>query len=314
MAGLKEGMGMAAVEMEKPFDEKRRTKSFVTLFNKTPDGIVCPHFSILAHGSSCGYGCTYCFLGLTYFRQKYQRPVVYVNTKKLLRDVEKFLETDIPSVLNAGELCDGLAYDGYTGLSMSLVPLFAQQKKHKLLFLTKSAEVDNLLDLNHTGQTIVSFSVNAFKVAELFEAGAPHPRERIAAAALVKEAGYELRLRVDPIIPINDHWYLHYRDLVDYIRDAGAEPLRYTLGTLRFFPALRHINKDRVNADALFGLGCEKTSADGRIRYNVEYRTRIYRMLSNYISSDKVALCKEEESVWDAVGLDRGNVKCNCSL
>ena len=63
-------------------------------------------------------------------------------------------------MLSAGESSDSLAFDPITRLSKDLVPLFARQdegllfpreKRHKLLFVTKSDNVETLLSMKEIG-------------------------------------------------------------------------------------------------------------------------------------------------------------------
>jgi hypothetical protein len=113
--------------MENTYRQRRRKSNFVRLFDKTPPGIICPHFYILAHANGCPYDCSYCYLQLT-FRGKTE-PVLFRNLDDLNREVRQFLELPEPSVLNAGELSDGLAFDHITRLSRSIVPMFAVLSK-----------------------------------------------------------------------------------------------------------------------------------------------------------------------------------------
>ena len=68
--------------------------------------------------------------------------------------------------------------------------------------LTKSDNVDDILDLPHNGQTIIAWSMNNTMVSQKFEIGAPSFERRLAAARKVQEAGYRVRIRLDPIVPL----------------------------------------------------------------------------------------------------------------
>jgi spore photoproduct lyase len=298
--------------MENTYRKRRRKSNFVRLFDKTPPGIICPHFYILAHANGCPYDCSYCYLQLT-FRGKVE-PVLFRNLDDLTREVRQFLELLEPSVLNAGELSDGLAFDHVTGLSRSIVPIFAAQSRHKLLFLTKSDNVGRILDLEHGGRTIVSFSINAPPVSETYEKAAPPIEKRIAAAEKVKAAGYPIRFRIDPIIPVPG-WQSMYEYLIDRILDV--EPERITLGTLRYFPNVKSFARKLGRDTSVFDFATERSREDGRYRVSLDKRLRVYSTLLERINDRiPVGLCKETERCWDVLntkfGLD-GNV-CNCTL
>jgi spore photoproduct lyase len=297
--------------MEDTYEKRRRKSNFVRLFDKTSPGIICPHFYILAHANGCPYDCSYCYLQLT-FRGKVE-PVLFRNLDDLTREIRQFLELPEPSVLNAGELSDGLAFDHVTGLSRSLVPMFAAQSRHKLLFLTKSDNVGRILELEHDARTIVSFSVNAPAVSETYEKAAAPVEKRIIAARKTKAAGYPVRFRVDPIIPVPG-WRSMYEELVDRVLDI--EPERITLGTLRYFPNVRSFARKLGRDTSVFDFATERSREDGRYRVSLNKRLHVYSTLLERIN-DRIpaGLCKETGRCRDVLnarfGLDE-NV-CNCT-
>lgn len=289
--------------------ERARRSKFIRYFNKTPPGIVCPHFYILAHGNGCVFQCAYCYLQLT-FRGKVLQ-TVFTNTDDILREVDQFLTRENPSVLNAGELSDALAVDDRTGLTKELVPRFASQDRHLLVLLTKSTNVDNLLSLEHNGRTVVSFSVNAADVAAKYEIGPPSPWERVDAARRAVAAGYRVRFRVDPIIPVPG-WENSYRSLLERIMEE-CPPERITLGSLRYFPNVKTYARTLGRDTSVFDYASERTPADGRRRTPTARRLRIYRYLIDLIPGGvEVGLCKETEACHRALGIT--DVVCNCTL
>ncbi len=288
---------------------RARATKFIRYFDKTPPGVVCPHFYILAHANGCIYRCAYCYLQLT-FRGDVG-PTVFTNREDLLAEVRKFLTRAEPSVLNAGELADALALDEQTGLTRELVPLFAGQDRHRLVLLTKSANVANLLDLEHNGRTVVSFSVNADEVAARYEVGSPPPSERVAAGARAAAAGYPVRFRVDPIIPVPG-WEDAYRRLLENVFAVGP-PERVTLGSLRYFPNVKTYAAKLGRATDVFAYATERTPADGRLRLPLPQRLRIYRYLMDLVPAGVgVGLCKETDECHRALGIKE--VVCNCTL
>jgi len=291
------------------FATRPRATAFVRYFDKTPPGIVCPHFYILAHANGCIYRCAYCYLQLTFRGET--RATVFSNRDELLADVRKFLGRAEPSVLNAGELADALALDGETGLTRDLVPLFAAQDRHRLVLLTKSANVDNLLPLDHHGRTVVTFSVNAAEVAARYEVGSPPPAQRVAAAARAAAAGYPVRFRVDPVIPVPGWEEAYGRLMTDIL--AACPPERFTFGSLRFFPNVRTYAAKAGRETEVFAYATERTPADGRRRLPLPQRLRIYRHLAALVPEGiSWGLCKETDECHRAMGIT--DVVCNCTL
>jgi len=186
--------------------------SIITRFDKTPIpkrkiDVVCPHFLELKWAYGCPYDCAWCYLKGTFrFRPEGKSPVVKPYDKIKLH-TEVFLnEVKEPEVLNTGEIADSLMHE-YAPVPFTkfIIPMFEKQNRHKVLFLTKSSNVKNLLEIESHNQAIVSFSLNAIPVAERWEK-APHVLKRIEAARKVFEAGYEVRIRIDPMVPI-ENWY-----------------------------------------------------------------------------------------------------------
>lgn len=291
----------------KAFLERKRHSNFIHYFDKTPPGIVCPHFYILAHANGCPFSCDYCYLKLTL--RHYPEPTVFTNTARLFQELRDWLlSREEPSVLNTGELSDSLAWDTDTSLSTNLVSLFANQSRHKLLFLTKSTVIDNLLEMEPTPQVIVSFSVNARGVAERFERGAPAPESRIDTAKKLKDAGWQVRIRLDPMIPV-EGWEDDYGKIIDQINEL--EPEVVTLGSLRYFKnLLNHASKDTD----VFSFGHNHGDPDARLRIKEEIRNEMYRFCLDRLACLRVGLCKETGEMHQALGLPGSNQSCNCTI
>jgi len=288
------------------FIERKRYSNFIHHFDKTPPGVICPHFYILAHANGCSFACDYCYLRLTL--RHYPEPTVFTNTARMFQELRDWLlSTETPSVLNTGELSDSMAWDPATGLSGNLIGLFANQARHKVLFVTKSDAVENLLREDPTPQAIVSFSVNSSEAARRFERGAPPPEARLEAAQKLKDAGWEVRVRLDPLLPL-DRWQDDYERIVERIN--RLEPTVVTLGSLRFFRTLvNHAPRSEV-----FAYGEDHNDPDGRLRLAEPVRLAMYRFLKERLSCLRIGLCKETEKVHRELDLPGGNQSCNCTL
>jgi len=282
--------------------QRARKSHFIRLFDRTPNGIVCPHFWLLAWADGCPYRCAYCYL-LGTFRGRVE-PVVFSNLDRLDREIDRFLASNSRCILNAGELTDSLAITD--SVPIRLIRRFARQDSNKLLLLTKSANVRNLLNLDHNGQTIISFSINAVGVSKRFENGAPSSSERLEAACMCKDAGYPIRVRLDPMIPIED-WQAMYEHVVDEINILNPE--RATLGALRYFPVAK-VFAGKLGRDiSVFDYAVER-SLDGRRRVPKLLRVEMYRTALKRLKIP-AAVCKETRDVVELLGL---NQRCNCTL
>ena len=99
-----------------------------------------------------------------------------------------------------GEFTDSLLYDRDTRLSEKLISLFSGCRSAVLELKTKTASVGHLLDLRHSGRTVISFSVNSADVSEKYESGAGKLSDRVKAAGLASRRGWKVGFHFDPLI------------------------------------------------------------------------------------------------------------------
>jgi spore photoproduct lyase len=193
-------------------------------------------------------------------------------------------------------------------LTNSIVPFFAEQDRHKLLVLTKSANVKGLLETDAQGQVIVGFSVNSVKVAKKWERKSPSPIKRLEAAKNAADKGYEVRLRIDPMVPI-EGWKDDYRQLVGEIFDR-FRPARITLGTLRGLQSTIVHSKDRSWVKYL-----GESSGWGKkieMGLRTEMYTYIIGLMEDKYNFIEIAICKETVEMLERLGIDYTKIRCNC--
>jgi len=188
---------------------------------------VCNRFYQLILSNGCPFACQYCYLRLTLGRNR--SPVVFTNPWP---EVERQLERIPTGVFSTGELADSLAIT--PPLLKPAIEYFRRQRAKFLFLTTKSTNIEWLLGIKPTKQVWISFSLNAVRTWELFEKNTPHPDERLAAAWRLKESGWRVRVRIDPIIP--EIGIESYKEIVGQVRALAPE--RVTLGVLKQFPRL----------------------------------------------------------------------------
>jgi spore photoproduct lyase len=293
--------------------------SIIVRFDKTPPpsektDIVCPHFLEFKWANGCNFDCAWCYLNGT-FRFRREKKTPYLKDKKrIIQHLDSFfINSDgNQELLNSGELSDSLVFEGNGfSLGMDIIPLFKRYRKHKLLILTKSANVNNILESDSQDVVIASFSVNAHSVAERWEHKAPHLKKRLQAAKRLSEAGYEVRLRIDPMVPVDD-WEKQYLLLIDDIFESFT-PDRITIGSLRGLHSTITHCSDRSWLQYLD----DNTSNWGR-KINSKLRYEMYRTLIDYLMQkydySAVGLCKETIEMWDLLKMDYRTIQCNCTL
>jgi len=224
-----------------------------------------------------------------------------------------------PPAFYLGKLQDGLALEPLSGYTRTMIPFFARHRYARMVILTKSADVENLLDLDHAGQTILSWTVNAPEVTQLFERNTPSIASRLDAMRRCAQAGYSVRAVLMPIIPVAD-WQETYGRFVAMLLESV--PLsRITLGSVCSYPQaqrLMELKLGRQNAiSTLLRLGPAK-SDDGRLRFSRSTREEVYRYLAESIRRQRpdleIGLCLEDEAMFAALSLTGSMGRCNCVL
>jgi len=292
--------------------------SIIKRFDKTPppndaEDVICPHFLELKWGYGCPYQCAWCYLqGTLRFLPTKTRPVVK-DYSRISSHLESFFDFTgnngyIPELLNSGELADSLMWENDENpFSEFVVPLFESQNKHKVLFLSKSENVHNLIKLD-SDRLVPSFTLNASSVSKNWEKYAPSLEKRIGAAKLLSDSGYPIRIRIDPIVPIKN-WENEYSNLI-YDIFSKFQPERITLGSLRGLQSTINNAHDKSWIAYL----SERSNWGKKI--NSETRTNMYYFILNYLSDaysyNEVAFCKETKSIWRKLNKDYTKIKCNC--
>jgi DNA repair photolyase len=167
-------------------------------------------------------------------------------------------------------------------------------------------------------------SLNPEAIADLWEGKwsdgvrkTPPIEERLAASKLGEDMGFDVRWRVDPLVPI-EGWQDAYSQFFDHAARQGHRPQRITLGTYR------EMARSLSTIAAKWGLPeveweLPELSKDGS-HYHLPGRLRadIYEFMKGAIASawhgtghqPIIALCKESRTMRQAVGLLHD--RCNC--
>lgn len=168
---------------------------------KPPKGLVCAPFPVFSWATGCPYECHYCYLYLTL--RMLPRMTVWTDYGSMAAQVDSWAgKSPVGSCLNAGELADSLAFGDYSlEMLKTVLPVLSRYPGRELYLLTKST--GEVLDgLKPESFVTVGFSVNAEEVGAAYEKGAPLPSERLAGAKRLRNRGWRIKIRLDPMIPV----------------------------------------------------------------------------------------------------------------
>lgn len=194
---------------------------------ETRNGI-CRNAYDLHSAWGCLHACDYCNIG------------EFLN---ILLDLEEMVER-LPAILDEHRWCQLWKYDNQTdtitfepeyGASELMIGAFAERATASgddqyLMLYTKSDNVEHLLDLDHRGRTIISWTISSETVAREIEKNSPSTEARIEASRRCQEAGYHVRARFSPIVPVKGWQEENARMLEQYL--AGVRPDVITMDAL----------------------------------------------------------------------------------
>ncbi len=188
---------------------------------------------------------------------------------------------------------------------------------------SKSANVDWMLDLAHNGNTIVVWSLAAPTQARVFEPVAGSTTERIEAARKLQDAGYTIRYKFKPIIPVRT-WREDAAEVVEMVF-RRTRPDQISLCTFMWLTCEQmEACLDVGQLDPAFVAGAEAAAGElegERTRpFPQALRAEVYRhYLSEIRKHDAdipVALSTESPAIWRKLGPELGcgamDYVCGC--
>lgn len=282
------------------------------------DGNTCPNYWHFSPYGFCPYDCQYCYLAGTPGVKFSPTVKIFVNIDEILDQVAGVAsKLSKPTAFYLGKLQDGLALDPLTGYSRIMIPFFAQQNYTRMILLTKSANVDNLLDLDHQGHTLLSWSLNPLEISDAFESNIPSPDERIEAMRKCADTGFPLRAVIMPIIPVEGWRNVYTRFLENLLESVPLD--RITLGQICSYSAALQLTEQKLGRDNPISRTLEKgKSKDGRTRFPIKLRIEVYKYLIDTIRKLRpklqIGLCMEERDIFKALNMENSIGRCNCVL
>jgi spore photoproduct lyase len=182
-----------------------------------------------------------------------------------------------PEAFYLGKLQDGMALDPLTGYSRVMIPFFAHHPIARLRILSKCANFDNVLDLDHRVPSVLCWSLNPPAVRKEYEVITPPIEDRLRAIERCVQAGYPIRIMLMPIIPLPD-WQRHYNELLEQLL-TRVKLDRITLGGICSYGPALQIMEAKLGRDNLISRSLtvlDNSPDDGRTRYPLAVRAAFY--------------------------------------
>ncbi len=168
--------------------------------------------------TGCMGQCEYCYLNTQFGKNPYIR--VYVNLEEILSRTASYIEQRKPAttLFEGAATSDPVPVEPYTQSLANAILFFAGQEHARFRFVTKYTDVDSLLNLDHRGNTMIRFSINAEPIILNYEHLTPSLQQRLQAASKIAQAGYPLGFIIGPVILFNG-WEQAYQDMFEELRE-----------------------------------------------------------------------------------------------
>jgi spore photoproduct lyase len=221
---------------------------------------------------------------------------------------------------------DCLILEPEYGMCRALVEHFAQLKHHYIILFSKSDNVDFLLDLDHKGHTIMLWTLSTPTVSRLIEKDTATTEQRIEAARKCQQAGYTVRFKFKPIIPIKT-WREEATDMLEKLF-ASVKPDNLSMEMLFFYgdtvaQMKQTFDMSLFDPDLLEML--ERHERDGLLKdeshpFPDNFRAEVYSYYVDEIRrlspNTRVSLCAETREMWTRLGprlqMTPTSFVCNC--
>lgn len=279
----------------------------------TTEGVICKTAMELHCALGCIHSCRYCHVDDLLH--------IMLNLNENMQNLDDLIRTSKQELWKLDSLTDTIALEPELNASKVYVEYFSQFQDKYLLLYTKSDNVNHLLDLKHNGQTIISWTLSPNTVAHTIENMTPSLSNRVNAMKKCVEAGYTVRCRFQPIVPI-ENWKRENSDMIEEVL-TSVQPDVIAL------KALAHMNPTDLEKvfepnclDKHFVYEALHSTAQSRTAgpLSPETRIEIYQFMIKQITKHSpnipIALCTESAQVWKAVSaatsVSSNNFRCVC--
>ena len=264
----------------------------------------------------CLHKCTYCGLGGLL--------VAMVNVEEYCRHLGTIIERHPwQTTYLLDDDADPPGLEPELGCLGALIEYFGTLEGRYLIIHTKTWNTAWMRDLKHNGNTIIVWSISGSSQSRLIEPDAGTTEERIEAARIAQEAGYQIRYKFKPIIPVKN-WR---EDAADAVRKVFEQTKPDVISLCVFMWHDVDRMKERLDTD-LLDPGYLRAAEDGREEveetmakpFPHAVRKEIYEYylqeIRKHNSEIPVSLSTENFRMWgdlsDQLGMKATNYVCGC--
>ena len=312
----KDDFGDDAVLAFTAFDEGRRPWFYHWRDEAGAHGGACQPAMELNIVDGCVFRCAYCGFG--------RYVVFYLDVERFMDGLDGiFARYPSQRLYKYSNMTDLPAFEPELDAIPPMVARFSREADRYLMLFTKSDNVGFLGNLDHRGRTIVSWSLTCDTASRLVDKRTPGMAGRIDAMAFAQKAGYPVRARLSPIVPVAN-WRGEYAGLFEALL-ARVRPDLITLELLGWMGVddlLAIFDRTLLDPDALRGAEAARESLRSVHwgPFTQETHEEIYRFCIETVHrlspGTPVSVCHGTPATWRALGGRMGmspeNYICNC--
>jgi len=251
-----------------------------------------PNFYYNALSLNCVYDCAYCYLQGMY---NSANQVLFVNLEEYFRCTDAAIENrkdpSQPLYLCISYDTDLLGFESIAPYSRKWIEYAAEKPDLLIELRTKSANFAAIQDLPANPSTILAWSLSPEVVAQKYELKTPPLRARVKALKKAMEAGWKVRICIDPILPVAD-WKMVYQEFLDSISECLSHDNLFDihLGVFRMNSGyFQNIRKRRPSQDLFYRNWEHKdgsvTHAEGERKALTDY---VSELLKGHVTAEKI--------------------------
>lgn len=170
-----------------------------------------PHFYYNTLALNCIYDCEYCYLQGMFPSANL---VLFVNWEDFFKETKQFIDKHGSLYLALSYDTDLLALESFFPATEKWIQFAEAEPKLTLEIRTKSTNFSSISHLTPNPNVILAWTISPEVVIESIEHGTPSLSARIKTMQKAIQAGWKIRICIDPVLRIPD-WKLHYQTLAD---------------------------------------------------------------------------------------------------
>lgn len=245
----RKGQSFADQSSAKKLILARKEGKFLHEGSPYSDGFGHEQFFYASSVMGCLYDCDYCYLQGLY---PTANTVLFVNLEDAFAQLLPFLERN--TLVATSYDTDTLAIESLTSQSIQWLEFAEHHPNLHLEIRTKSANFRSLKHVSPIDRVTLAWTLSPQEIIDRYEHATPSLAQRLGAAKDAAEAGWKVRLCIDPVIYTEEFESL-YGDLIEAVFRA-IEPQhldQLTLGSFRMSQShLRSLKKLRRSDVAFY--------------------------------------------------------------